>query len=184
MIRDENMGAGILNPFPGQATEWVDYSAGSGDSDDPNHSDVRGFTQDPHQATAVTSRMRADQVAFNPFGSPGAEFHRPVLDIDLPVKVVPSSTPGHSHVFIDAPMTWATYSRLLEALADAGLVERGYVSASQARGYTSVRLPHVKRDVPREAEAFPASLPPSIPADLNDPTGTTVAPWYRALGGV
>lgn len=143
----ENMGAGIINPFPGQATEWVDYTEGSGNSDDPNHSDVRGFTSDPHLATAVTSVVR-DQLM--PGTTPFAEtMHKLVLDLDHDAKLVPSSTPGHHHLFIDKAMRWDQLVRLLCVLAEVGLVEPGYVSACIDQGRTSVRLPHVKRDVPR-----------------------------------
>lgn len=177
------MGAGIINPFPGQATEWVDYSQGSGDSDDPNHSDVRGWTQDPNRATAVTSRVRQDVAVFDPFGP--AVFHKPVIDIDLDVKVVESTTPGHHHLFIDKVLTWDQYVRLLCVLAEVGLVESGYVSASIERGYTSVRLPHVKKDLTGGLAAEIASaappLPASVPADLSDPTSATPAAWWSGL---
>lgn len=75
----------------------------------------------------------------------GVGMHRPVIDIDLPVKVVPSSTPGHHHLFIDAPMEWATYLNLLDAMAAAGIVEPGYVTATRERGYSTVRLPWVRK---------------------------------------
>lgn len=68
-------------------------------------------------------------------------YHAPVIDFDLPVEVVPSSTPGHSHLYINHKMTWEAYQELLVALVKAGLVEDGYVKASVARGFTSVRPP-------------------------------------------
>ena len=71
--------------------------------------------------------------------------HRPILDIDFPVHVEPSSTPGHFHLYLDKPMPWGKYVRLLNALADCGIVEHGYVSASKDRRYTAVRLPWVRK---------------------------------------
>lgn len=71
--------------------------------------------------------------------------HRPVLDIDFPLHTVPSSTPGHFHLYLDKPMPWAKYKRLINALADAGIIEDGYASVSLDRKYTSVRLPWVKK---------------------------------------
>jgi len=74
--------------------------------------------------------------------------HMPVLDIDrMPVKVVESSTPGNFHLYIDRPMTWAAYARLLAALGAAGILEAGYVSASLERGATYVRKPGVRKAV-------------------------------------
>lgn len=71
--------------------------------------------------------------------------HKPVLDIDFPVTLIPSSTPGHFHLFLDREMSWDVYEKLLYALADAGILEEGYVSASIQRGYTAVRLPWIKK---------------------------------------
>lgn len=72
--------------------------------------------------------------------------HRPVLDIDFPAALIPSTTPGHFHLYLDKPMGWSQYSRLLGALAEAGIIEQGYLGASIDRGYTSVRLPWVKKE--------------------------------------
>ena len=73
--------------------------------------------------------------------------HMVVLDIDVPIAVIPSSTPGHSHLFIDARMSWDEYSDVLSALANAGIIEAGYAAASKARGFSAVRLPWVRKDV-------------------------------------
>jgi hypothetical protein len=72
-------------------------------------------------------------------------FHRPVLDIDFPAALIPSSTPGHFHLYLDKTLTERAYMRLLDALAEAGIIEQGYASVSEARGYTSARLPWVKK---------------------------------------
>lgn len=71
--------------------------------------------------------------------------HWPVIDIDLPIRVIPSSTPGHNHLYIDVPMDFATFMALLEALAAAGLVEPGFVEGSRRRGHADLRLPHIKK---------------------------------------
>lgn len=73
-------------------------------------------------------------------------FHRPVLDIDFPVHVVASSTPGHYHLYLDKQMPWRKYAKLIDALAEAGIIEQGYASVSEGRQYTSVRLPWIKKD--------------------------------------
>lgn len=71
--------------------------------------------------------------------------HAPLLDLDVPARLVPSSTPGHSHLYVDVPMTWRRYRRLLKALTKAGLIERGFYRASVARRQTMVRKPGVKK---------------------------------------
>ena len=72
--------------------------------------------------------------------------HYPVLDLDIPAYLVPSSTPGHSHLYLNIEIDADTYFELLDVLSGAGILESGYVAASEARGYSSVRLPWVKKD--------------------------------------
>lgn len=67
--------------------------------------------------------------------------HAPVLDLDFPAMLVPSSTPGHFHLYLERQMPWPLYEAMLRALGDAGVLQRGYVNASIARGATFVRDP-------------------------------------------
>lgn len=71
--------------------------------------------------------------------------HKVVLDIDMPVVVVPSSTPGHHHLMIDKELDWGHYQGLLVALAEAGLISHGYRNHSVRDGFTAVRLPWIKK---------------------------------------
>lgn len=71
--------------------------------------------------------------------------HCPALDVDVPAYLVPSSTPGHSHLYIDVPMSWRKYKRLLKAMAAAGILEKSYVDASIRRRHTAVRVPWLKK---------------------------------------
>ena len=72
--------------------------------------------------------------------------HRPLLDLDIPVVFIPSSTPGHGHLYIDKEMPWKDYQKLLNCLADLDIIEHGYRGASLARGYSALRLPWVKKE--------------------------------------
>jgi len=65
----------------------------------------------------------------------------PVIDVDVPIYVLPSSTHGHYHLYIDKEMTRGQLLDMLTAMSKAGVVEPGYVSASRERGFTSVRSP-------------------------------------------
>lgn len=71
--------------------------------------------------------------------------HYPVIDVDLPCLFVPSTTPGHGHLYIDHPLRWVDFVRLLELLAELGIVEQGYVEACKREGFASVRLPWIKK---------------------------------------
>lgn len=83
-------------------------------------------TDDVDGAELVSSRMQYH------------DKHMPVLDIDAPCRVVQSS-PGRSHVYIDVPMTWRQYRRLLKALVRAGVVEKEWAKLAYARRWSSVR---------------------------------------------
>lgn len=78
----------------------------------------------------------------------GERCHQPVLDIDIEHFYVPSSTPGHAHLYfnVDPPISWEQYSNLLDALADCGIIEKNYADVSKRKGYTAVRLPWVKKE--------------------------------------
>src|SRR5579872_4116295 len=65
-------------------------------------------------------------------GGKEVEIHMPVLDIDFPCELIPSSTPGHFHLLINKAIRWPKYAELLEALASAGVIEYGYAKASIA----------------------------------------------------
>jgi hypothetical protein len=81
--------------------------------------------------------------------------HAPVIDIDVPISVYPSSQLGHNHLYIDKEITWSQYARILKALAAAGIVEDGYLKVSLAKGYSSVRpIGTIKPGSPRGAEVL------------------------------
>lgn len=96
------------------------------------------------EANVVTSEPR--------YGS----HHFPVLDLDYVAYLVPSSTRNHFHLYLDQPVEWPKLVAVLDAMADAGLLEPGYVEACKARGHTCVRVPWVgKSDAvkpPEQAE--------------------------------
>ena len=71
--------------------------------------------------------------------------HRPTLDIDLECRLVPSSTPGHYHLYIEHPLEQAAYLELVDALAKAGIVSPFYAKAARIRGATFVRPEWVKK---------------------------------------
>lgn len=88
---------------------------------------------DRGQATYVSSRM----AVIKNYG--GA--HCPALRLTVPAAVVASTSPGHSHLYIDAPMNWPAYKRLLRALARAGVIDKNWAQASIKSGYTSLGPP-------------------------------------------
>lgn len=74
--------------------------------------------------------------------------HSPALDIDIPIRIVPSSTPGHCHLFFDdIRLTQDEHEALLHALYVAGIIEPGYYKSSLARNQSILRH-NVKKVIP------------------------------------
>lgn len=105
-------------------------------------------SEDGEPASVTASRRIAPEAEANLIGSLTDQGnHMPVLDIDrMNVRVVESSTPGNFHLYIDKPMSWHIYEGLLDALADAGIIEPGYHRASVERKGTFVRKPGIKKE--------------------------------------
>lgn len=104
-------------------------------------------------------------------------WHMPVIDLDVPVRFIPSSTPGHGHLVLGKVMSKKKYFALLDALVDAGIVESGFAQASKDRGYSAVRPPWSKK--PAQKVAFAKDLDAKIKAGVkwitdNDPPFNTV----------
>lgn len=85
------------------------------------------------QATYVSSRL----IAFKNHGG----LHSPAIPLTAPARLVPSSTDRHFHLYLDVPMGWPTYKRLLKALARAGVIEKNWAETSIKTGYTCLRPP-------------------------------------------
>lgn len=99
------------------------------------HSDSENPTND---RVEVTNPADADLVCSDL--GPGKK-HMPLIDFDVPVTLVPSGTPGHSHLYIDVPINETRFFDMLDAMAKAGVVEHGFADLSRKRGFASVRVP-------------------------------------------
>lgn len=132
----------------------VDFEPG-GDSSDPDQPESH---QQADLGQAHTWSSELVDAEGNRTG-----YHTVMLDIDHPVRVVPSSTKGHYHLYIDVPVNETDYFLLLDTLALAGVVEPGYVEASKARASTHLRLPWVDKEGGGTAGAHLA-----IPSELGE----------------
>lgn len=113
---------------------------------------------------------------------PNNRRHVLAIDLDIPATLIPSSSPGHHHLYIEVPkgIPHHRYMALLSALADAGIIEKGYAEVSIARGHSDLRLPWVKKDdqIPARdtsVEDAAAALVPPLPV-VRKPAGE--APSY------
>ncbi|AVP42732.1 hypothetical protein SEA_SCHOOLBUS_77 [Mycobacterium phage SchoolBus] len=74
-----------------------------------------------------------------------SDLHIPILDLDMDAMLLRSSTYGHYHLYIDKPMSWENYCKLLDVMAEVGILEQGYVDVSKKRSMTQVRTPWTKK---------------------------------------
>jgi hypothetical protein len=72
-------------------------------------------------------------------------WHKAIIDIDFPAQLIPSSTPGHSHLYLDTLISKDVYLDLLDNLVKAGIVQQGFADGARRRGASSVRLPWIKK---------------------------------------
>lgn len=77
--------------------------------------------------------------------SRGRRLHVPMFDIDLPMRVVPSTNPGKGHLYINKPMPWDRLMKLLDAFVEAGIVHKNYREHSAERGSTTLRPAFVRK---------------------------------------
>lgn len=87
-----------------------------------------------------------------------APLHALLIDLDIPAYLVPSSTEGHSHLYVDVAIPQDAYFRLLDSLAECGVIQNGYAASSKGRGGTALRLPWIKK--PSAVQPTPAPLAP------------------------
>ena len=106
----------------------------------------------------LSSEIIDDPARTARFGAGGegdGPLHTVMLDLDVPARLIPSSTGGHYHLYIDVPMPWGKYKRLLKTLAHVGIIEPGYYKAACSRKATFLRLPWIKK--PKAAGETPTS---------------------------
>lgn len=82
----------------------------------------------------------------------GELLHAPVIDVDFPCRVIPSSTDGHYHLYIDKPMDWKQYQKFLKAMYEAGIIEKGYYNSAMKTKQSLVRKPGAYKEQSVEIE--------------------------------
>jgi hypothetical protein len=125
-------------PFDGQMYAQVETFGTSDSPDDPRgNSGSETLTADlSDPGVNLITSATADNVLLQ----------KPILDIDFPAWLLPSTTPGHFHLYIDHAVPKDKYMAMVKAMAEAGIVQEGYAGAAERRGYTGVRLPWVKKE--------------------------------------
>lgn len=114
------------------------------------HADLLNVVDEPMILSLIRYRMRQDRHP-DPSGElvsshvEGTNLHAPILDLDFPHHYIPSTNPGHGHLYLDVPMSRLRMIFLLWALRVAGVIEQGNWWWSLRRGGTFVRVPGVQK---------------------------------------
>ncbi len=83
--------------------------------------------------------------------------HFPMLDLDFPATVVPSSTKGHVHLIINGKrLDHLAYKKLLDAFKAAGLLEDGNISRFEQNGFSVLRKPTTRKGIQPNMHFVPA----------------------------
>ena len=165
----------LLNRLQTFRVDWKAVAGKAGfANDDPTYEPGIDREEADLEQSNVVSSLIKPAPNFSPISSDKRDArHVVAIDIDIPAHLVPSSTPGHSHLYIEVKggIPHHRYMALLSALADAGVIERGYADVSIARGHSDLRLPWVRKgqELPT-VEVAPLPVEP-IPLD---------SPWAPA----
>lgn len=113
----------------------IDWDADYDDEDNFETGDSRLASMLPG-AEAVSSKWRKTGDGYD---------HMILIDLDVQAALIPSSTSNHSHLYIDNEVKWEDYLNLLRAMQKCGIVEEGYVNATEQRGEAFLRLPWIRK---------------------------------------
>jgi len=72
--------------------------------------------------------------------------HKPVLDLDFDCQLIPSSTKGHFHLYINKEVDQIKWEALMMVLRDCGILESGFADGSIRCGQNTVRCPWVNKE--------------------------------------
>ena len=90
----------------------------------------------------VSSLREANLIDSRVPDKPG--IHRPIFDFDgMECTLVPSSTPGNFHLYVEKEVEWEKWLKVLESMAEAGLIQWGFYRLSKLRGASFARKPGI-----------------------------------------
>jgi hypothetical protein len=64
-----------------------------------------------------------------------------ILEVEFPIQLIPSTTPGHYHLYLDRKISWEQYILVLESAHEAGIINKGFYEMSIKNGQSMVLLP-------------------------------------------
>lgn len=127
-----------LDPLPGFAKDLEWYHSWNVERDD-RLADESGSSvpvipnEDTLPANMVSSKIE------------GSNKHKVILDIDCEAKLIPSSTPGHYHLYIDKTLDSEGMGSLVGSLFRAGIISEGNFNQWDHFGGQYLRLPFLRK---------------------------------------
>lgn len=151
-----------MKGFLDQAADWlsssfyamsrwhnVNWALSYDEEDWDDEDDRRKPAQDLASAEVLGSKYDPDD-----------DLHVLMLDVDLELAVLPSTTPGHYHLVFDQGVPWEDYKDFLDACVKVGIVGEGYRNMAVKRGEAMLRPPWIRKghEVEDAAAAMVAHL--------------------------
>lgn len=107
------------------------------DSDDPTVYKKEHVEVHPLDANLISSKKANGK-------------HVLFLDLDQNNKVVPSSTHGHTHIYVDTDLDLAALKEIVDVLAKHGIVQEGIKRQLDEYGFLTLRPPGVVKGNPAD----------------------------------
>lgn len=98
-------------------------------SHDNNNSD----TDDLSKANLISSKVK------------GTTRHKPIFDLDFEAALLPSSTEGHYHLYLDKELTNDQMERLVRVLHEIGILAQGNLNQWTRNKAQFLRVPWVRK---------------------------------------
>ena len=67
--------------------------------------------------------------------------HFPLLYLNCQARLIPSATEGHFNLYLDHPMSWKRYKRLMRSMVKAGLLDREFYRKARKHYQAFVETP-------------------------------------------
>lgn len=140
LLKEEKKAPEPLPPLPDDAEEQLpDFMAGHRLSHVENLGE--GYAVD-NKHNYVTKLSEANLIS-SQIGT--SSKHRVILDLDFPAALVPSSTPGHSHLYLDKQLTEGEMEKLIHVLHEVGIIAQGNLNQWSRFKALFLRLPWIKK---------------------------------------
>jgi hypothetical protein len=113
----------------GHELSWIDDL----DKQEYVSENVHKTVDSPDAANLISSKMK------------GSSKHKVILDLDFEAALLPSSTPGHHHLYLNKELTHDQMEQLLFTLHDVGIIAGGNMNQWMKFKAQFLRLPWIRK---------------------------------------